>query len=264
MWAAQWSKAIRERLTGAPICQLNQMAALRASSRWRTRVHSPAGTRPPWRSRPSWFLPQHLRGGWRLVRQPPQRGLYQRGGGLQPLVVLALAQQPGKQVPGPGGCGAQPVPLVVKAQQHLRHRQACQLSVGDLRRLARPGPGQSPGGDDAVGQLGIECDQKSVQIGDHDDFPRSDVCRHADLGHSSPADHGSATACPGRDDLRRFPGQRSRDCSPATAMFMARRAASCIRLVVAPCCRLTSAAASTAPMSEPMAAAAAGPSSVSG
>ena len=56
MWAAQWSKAIRERLTGAPICQLNQIAALSASRRWTTRAHSPAGTRPPWRSRPSWFF----------------------------------------------------------------------------------------------------------------------------------------------------------------------------------------------------------------
>ena len=33
------------------ICQLNQMAALRASRRWRIRAHSPAGTRSPWRSR---------------------------------------------------------------------------------------------------------------------------------------------------------------------------------------------------------------------
>jgi hypothetical protein len=29
------------------------------------------------------------------------------------------------------------VPLVVKAQQHLRHRDAHQLGVGDLGRLAR-------------------------------------------------------------------------------------------------------------------------------
>jgi hypothetical protein len=41
-------------LTGAPICQLNRIAALRASRRCTTRVHSPAGTRPLGRSRPSW------------------------------------------------------------------------------------------------------------------------------------------------------------------------------------------------------------------
>jgi hypothetical protein len=51
---------------------------------------------------------------------------------LQPLVVLDLAQQPGKQVPGPGGCGAQPVPLVVIARHHLRHGQADELGVGQL------------------------------------------------------------------------------------------------------------------------------------
>src|SRR5450755_4391863 len=47
---------MRERLTEAPICQLNQMAVLSASRRWVMRAHSPAGTRPPWRSRPSWFF----------------------------------------------------------------------------------------------------------------------------------------------------------------------------------------------------------------
>jgi hypothetical protein len=32
------------------------MTALRASSRSMMRAHSPAGMRPPWRSRPSWFF----------------------------------------------------------------------------------------------------------------------------------------------------------------------------------------------------------------
>ena len=45
---------MRERLTGAPIIQLCQMTALRASSRCTMRAHSPPGTHPPWRSRPSW------------------------------------------------------------------------------------------------------------------------------------------------------------------------------------------------------------------
>jgi hypothetical protein len=49
-----------------------------------------------------------------------------------------LAQQPGKQVPDLLRRGAQPVPLVVMTQQHLRHGQADQLGVGHLRRLAWP------------------------------------------------------------------------------------------------------------------------------
>src|SRR6266498_141082 len=36
------------------ICQLCQIAVLRASRRCTTRAHRPAGTRPPWSSRPSW------------------------------------------------------------------------------------------------------------------------------------------------------------------------------------------------------------------
>jgi hypothetical protein len=41
---------------GASMLQLSQIAALRASSRWTMRAQSPAGTRPPCRSRPSWFF----------------------------------------------------------------------------------------------------------------------------------------------------------------------------------------------------------------
>src|SRR6266567_948608 len=55
-WAGQWSYAIKDRLTGAPIIQLCQMQAFRASSRCTILAHRPAGTRPPWRSRPSWFF----------------------------------------------------------------------------------------------------------------------------------------------------------------------------------------------------------------
>jgi hypothetical protein len=51
---------------------------------------------------------------------------------------LVLASAAGKQVPDALGRGAQPVPLVVIAQQHLRHGQADQLRVGYLRRLAGP------------------------------------------------------------------------------------------------------------------------------
>jgi hypothetical protein len=59
---------------------------------------------------------------------------------FQPDVALALPQQSREQVPGLLRRGARPVPLVVIAQQHLRHRQARQLGVGHLRRLARPAP----------------------------------------------------------------------------------------------------------------------------
>ena len=64
-------------------------------------------------------------------------------------------QQPGNRCPTRQGSRAQPVPLVVIAQQHLRHRQADQLGVGHLRPLARPGPGKAQRGDDAVGQFHI-------------------------------------------------------------------------------------------------------------
>jgi len=53
--AQRWSQAIRERLTGAPTIWLCQMQALTAGSRGTVRARNPAGTRPPWRSRPGWF-----------------------------------------------------------------------------------------------------------------------------------------------------------------------------------------------------------------
>jgi hypothetical protein len=114
--------------------------------------------------------PQQLRAAGRLPGQPPQRRLHQRRGRLEAVVVLALAQQPGEQVPDPGRCGAQPVPLVVITQQHLRHRQADQLRVGHLRRAAQPAAGLTQRRDDPVGQLHVECDQESVQVGDHEDL----------------------------------------------------------------------------------------------
>jgi hypothetical protein len=110
-----------------------------------------------------------------MVGQPPQRGFHQRRRALEPLVVLALAQQQREQVPDLLRRGAQPVPLVVIAQQHLRDRQADQLGVGHLRRLARAAAAKTQGGDAAVGQLHVECDQESAQVGDHDEFPWSDV-----------------------------------------------------------------------------------------
>jgi hypothetical protein len=112
--------------------------------------------------------PKLLSSAWRVIGQPSQRGLHQQRGGLDPVVVLALAQQAGEQVPYSCGRGTQPVPLVVIAQQYLRRRQAHQLRVAHLGRPARAGTTRALQGDDAVGQLDVECDQKSVQVGDHD------------------------------------------------------------------------------------------------
>jgi hypothetical protein len=47
-------------VTGASICQVNQIAALSASNRWTILAHGPAGTRQPWRSRPSWFFSVYI------------------------------------------------------------------------------------------------------------------------------------------------------------------------------------------------------------
>ena len=51
--------------------------------------------------------------------QPPERGLHQLGDRAQPTVAGGLGQQPGEQMPDPGGRGPQPVALVVVAQQDL-------------------------------------------------------------------------------------------------------------------------------------------------
>jgi hypothetical protein len=112
--------------------------------------------------------PQQLGATRRLPGQPAQRRLHQRRCRLDPLVVLALAQQPGEQVPDPPRRGTEPVPLIVIAQQDLRHGQAHQLGVGHLGRLARPAAAKAGGGDDPVGQFHVKCGQEGVQVGDHD------------------------------------------------------------------------------------------------
>ena len=132
----------------------------------------------------------------RVIGQPPQRRLHQRRERLAAGRCTRLAQQPGEQVPDPAERGAQPVPLVVIAQQHLRHRQA-----RPARR--RSPPAACPArdrvkparGDDAVGQFHVECGQESVQVGDHGGLQGPDVCRHADPGHSSLTGHGPLAAC---------------------------------------------------------------------
>ena len=63
----------------------------------------------------------------------------QRPAGMRPPgVVLALGQQPREQVPDQARGGAQPVPLVVAPEQDLRHGQAGELGVGDVRRPSGP------------------------------------------------------------------------------------------------------------------------------
>jgi hypothetical protein len=57
-----------------------------------------------------------------------------------------LAQQPREQVPDQLRRDARPVPLVIEPQQHLGHRDACQLGVGHFRPAARPAPGEPASG----------------------------------------------------------------------------------------------------------------------
>jgi hypothetical protein len=101
------------------------------SERFTVTTDWPHGTGVQSISRSSSALP------WRLLSQPAQRRFHQRCGVLEPPVLLAVPQQLREQVPGQPGRRAQPVPLVVIAEQHLRHGQAYQLRVGDLRRPAR-------------------------------------------------------------------------------------------------------------------------------
>ena len=103
-----------------------------------------------------------------MLGQPPQRGLHQRRRVLEPLVVLALAEETGEQVPDPRPGGPQPVVFVVVAQQHLGHGQTDQLGVGHHRWTARAAAACPMGGDDPVNQFHIECDEKGVQVGDHE------------------------------------------------------------------------------------------------
>jgi hypothetical protein len=134
--------------------------------------------------------PQQLGGGWGMAGQPAPGSLHQLGASAQPTVAGGLGQQPGEQMPDPGGRGPQPVVLVVAAQQDLGHGQADQLGVGDVGVSTGPtAPPAQSCRDDPVGQLHIQCDKKSVQVGDHRRPQRSKVCRHADLGHSSPFPH---------------------------------------------------------------------------
>jgi hypothetical protein len=73
-------------------------------------------------------------------------------------------------VPHPGGRGPQPVALVVVAQQHLGDGQADQLGVGHLQWTTWAAAAEPKGRDDPVGEFHVQCDQKGVQVGDHEDL----------------------------------------------------------------------------------------------
>ena len=130
------------------------------------RARSPAGMRPPvpWRSRPSWFF--------RVQMTASTRWRSQFGNGRGCFSSLRAGRE---QVPDRARGGAQPVPLVVAPEQDLRHGQAGELGVGDVRRPSRPaaaGPAQR---DDPVGQFHVECGQEGVQVGGHDGLRGPDV-----------------------------------------------------------------------------------------
>jgi hypothetical protein len=118
---------MRERLTGAPVCQLCQMQALSASSRCTMRADSPAGTRPPWRSRPSWFFKVQMIASTRdrlnLLAQPVREA----PGGL--FVCAGRADQHQAQVPA----GEEPLGLL-PGQALIDDHGGC------------PAPGGSPSG----------------------------------------------------------------------------------------------------------------------
>jgi hypothetical protein len=80
-------------------------------------------------------------------------------------MLAGLFGQVGEQVPEPGAAQPQPVMLRPGAQQHLRHRQAHQLGVGQPFRLARPA---LAGWDHVVAGLHIQCGQEGVQVCCHE------------------------------------------------------------------------------------------------
>ena len=108
------------------------------------------------------------------------------------------------------------MPLVVIAQQYLRHRQAHQLRVAHPAAQARAGTTRARNGDDAVGQLYVECDQKSVQVGDHDGS-QGQTCVDTpilDTLHFSVTDRPPAARRRMPLERRRIAGHRSRSLGP--------------------------------------------------
>jgi hypothetical protein len=60
------------------------------------------------------------------------------------------------------------VAFVVVAQQHLSDGQADQLGIGHLQGTTRAAATLAACGDDPVGEFHIQCDEKGVQVGDHE------------------------------------------------------------------------------------------------
>jgi hypothetical protein len=56
------------------------------------------------------------------------------------------------------------------AQQHLGDGQADQLGVGHLQWTTWAAAAEPKGRDDPVGEFHVQCDQKGVQVGDHEDL----------------------------------------------------------------------------------------------
>ena len=91
------------------------------------------------------------------------------GASCRSLVLYSLwASSRGSRCPTRRGAAGQPVPLVVAPEQDLRHGQAGELGVGDVRRPSRPAAAWLAIRDDPVGQFHVECGQEGVQVGGHD------------------------------------------------------------------------------------------------
>jgi hypothetical protein len=161
--------------------------------------------------------PRVLRGRRGGVGEPARGGLRQRRDLPEPGVVLALGQQRREQAPDLARGGAQPVPLAVAPEQDLRHGQAGELGVGDVRRPSRPAAAGLAQRDDPVGQFHVECGQEGVQVGGHGGLRGPDVwlarAQRPPLFAAGGGARGPAkpvSACSGRAGL--MPATWRRDC----------------------------------------------------
>jgi len=82
-------------------------------------------------------------------------------------LYFGLRQLPRKQVPDQLRRDPQPPTLGRVPEVRLRHGQAYELGVGDLRDSAECRPGESERRHEVISQLDVQCNQKGVQIGVH-------------------------------------------------------------------------------------------------
>jgi hypothetical protein len=91
-----------------------------------------------------------------------------------------------------GGTGGPPGPARRAASAARRRNAAApapqprQTGSASVTTGRWPGPDRARPSERMMRSGSSTCDQESVQVGDHDDFPMLDVCEHADLGRSSP------------------------------------------------------------------------------